>query len=208
MTRSPEPDVLDSKWVYAAVIGMLVTASACLLSAHHLNSVTGIELGVTFITGFWYAIRFHYTKTIGAPRAGIIGKLFTALIAVVGLGSYFIVGHKFWFLGIVIVLVLGIQKDFEIIITQRRIQQGLSQRERWRSQLIVMHHWYSAIRDLSVSAWWLIYGVQLLVTSHGPTLELLVLFALPYSLLVIFWCVIKEQTHNIEATLWSPLPEE
>jgi len=194
---------ISATWVFTAVIGGAVLALGRLLDKDMLSIHTGIQLAITSFTGFWYAIRFHYTKEIGAPHSGTIGKLFTMLIALAGLAGFYLVGRPDWFVAQSVVLALGTQKDLEIILGQRRLRrEPLSKLKGWRSRLIEMHHWYSAVRDVSMAAWWAIYGV---LENHPPagSVSIDALFGFPYLFLVVLWCVVKERTHETEATLWT-----
>lgn len=199
----------DARWVYAAVILGAVARIGTLILAGQLGWDSGIEVGVTFFTGFWYAVRYHYTREIGAQRSGTLGKLATGVIGVLGLIAYFMAGTRGWFVGIALVLASGVLKDVEIVITQHNLRKTLTRphsHKKWRSRLIEMHHWYSMVRDASMSMWWLVFGILIHKVAQADTTLVRCLFAVPYTLLVLAWCCIKEETHEAEESLWARAP--
>jgi len=143
--------------------------------------------------------------TIGAPARGSIGRLSTFAITVLGLSAFMLLGHRLWGFWLGGLFLLFVMKDLEIIHAQGRIRSSLrptqSVRE-WRAKLIQMHHWYAATRDLSVSCWWLVYGLHWSVASRASSHLSAWLFVVPYVILATCWCVIKDKTHDVEETLW------
>jgi hypothetical protein len=90
------------------------------------------------------------------------------------------------------------EKDYEIIRFQKRRADDvrLSKPSRSAAALLGAHHIYSAFRDFSMAVWWAIYGVISLKTDRQ--LQLILLFGVPYSILVILWSTLKHKVDIVE----------
>jgi len=164
-----------------------------------LSFVSGFQIITTFITGFWYYVRIVGTERRGGVSSSIVGVFFSAVIAITFIICFFVAGTLWWFILTATVLALAIGKDIEAIIGQRRSVGGGELEHRWR-RYMTTHHWYSVIRDLSMSFWWLLaafftYGFQ------TPIKATFFLFAVPYVVLVIGWILLTESTYKKEDTL-------
>ena len=63
--------------------------------------------------------------------------------------------------------------------------------------MLALYECYAIIRDMSMAAWWLIYGV--VCYGYGLWGDVgICLFGIPYVLCVFAWCTIKVKMHNIE----------
>lgn len=164
-----------------------------------LSLVSGGQIITTFITGFWYCVRIVGTERRGGVSSSIVGVFFSAIIAITFITCFFVAGTLWWFILTAAVLALAIEKDIEAIIGQRRSLGGGELEHRWRTYMTT-HHWYSVIRDLSMSCWWLLaaffaYGFR------TPINATFLLFAVPYVVLVIGWIFLTEATSKKEDTV-------
>jgi hypothetical protein len=166
-----------------------------------LSAVPIIQVFITFFTGWWFWNRIRYTDTRGAPKPGVYSVLFSSIILLTGLMCFFFVGNPTWFALLAILLLLATEKDIEIIISQKRLLK-IQRNEgeliiRWR-KYIVVHHWYSILRDLSMCFWWIVAGLQLYIFGTLTTSSFLC-FAVPYILLVLGWWLLKNSALEKEA---------
>lgn len=192
--------------VFWALISATVISFASLFYRSKINPditvsiLTVVQIIITFVTGYWYYARMEYTDRRGVPKPGPLSNLASSVIAVTGLLAFYAYGTPWWFWLLSLVLVLGAEKDGEIIFAQQRIlntQQEDDLIQRWRKYIRV-HHWYSILRDLSMSMWWLLCGVSI-YTFHNTDADAIFLwFAIPYVILVLGWTVLKCSTFEQE----------
>ena len=204
-----EKSFLSSKgfWVFTAVVAATIAAVMANIKAGTLNLTTGARLTASAMTGIWYSVRFYYTSDIAKKQNRFIALLFTFVIAVCGLLSLAVVDKDYWFCLLAGTLLLGVEKDYEIIHDLRHHVKGdmdFRSGRGWRARLVSFHHWYSIVRDLSMAFWWMIYGVA--SWKLGFTHRLAApLFAVPYVFLVLTWCIVKDKTAAVEEALLKRL---
>jgi hypothetical protein len=176
----------------AAAVGSLCLRKY-LGNPNALSVVTITQVFTTFFTGWWFWNRIRYTDIRGVPKPGVYSILISSIILLTILTSFFFTDTPAWFALLAISLLLAAEKDIEIIRFQKRLMK--SQRNeneliiRWRKYMVV-HHWYSIMRDLSMGFWWIIAFLLLYVFGTLTTSSFLC-FAIPYILLVLGWCLIK-----------------
>jgi hypothetical protein len=154
---------------------------------------------ITFLTGIWYMHRYYYTHKRGVRSPGFIASIFTGLIGITGIWSFYVTPNDFWWpLLTALVLLLGIEKDVEIIRYQKRLlsEERISKRRRAAINLLAAHHWYSCVRDFSLAAWW---GIYLVLEQRGDAyLPTFLAFGGPYVLLVLLWGSLKHKLDEAE----------
>lgn len=205
MAKEKKRTFLESKgfWVFATVFAGTVTSLWYHINAGTLNWITVSRLAATTFTGVWYSLRFYYTTDLAKSQTRFISLAFTFVIALCGIMSLFTINKPYWFVILAATLLLGIEKDYEIIHDLRRQIVAAPRRSNsrvWRNRLVVYHHLYSMVRDMSMAFWWLIYGVAGIYLDFNHRMGA-TLFATPYIILVILWCIIKDQTADVEERL-------
>ena len=199
------------QWAVGAVVAGALGSFAFLLQSTGASGDLLVPIGrivVTLTTGLWFSFRIHYTLKRGAPAPGFVSLLFTAVIALAGLSCFLLITSTAWFASHAAALALGAQKDLEVSSAQkvRAADPKLSRAMSASAQLISSHHLYSVLRDLSLSFWWLIYGLVLL-RSNAHEHDLILAFGLPYILLVVFWGILKDRVDRAEDQLEAAVDE-
>ena len=199
----------DSKWVIASVIvAFLAALSAIIKGAFQPKGTLDValvgETTVTFFTGMWYWVRYHYTESATPKQKDFLSLFFSILIALTGLSCFAFAGYGSWFVAHAAVLCLGTEKDYEIIRHQKRIRCTLDETAHagWKADLLVQHHWYSIVRDISMALWWIVYGIAV-AQFAVPADKAILVFGIPYVILVMAWCYIKVKVYNIEVSMKS-----
>ncbi len=208
-SKHPGPLVIPPAWVIAIVVGILIASIAAWINASvtksgRLTLPLVAETFLTFLTGVWYWIRYHYTESVTGEQKPFFSLAFTIIIAVAGLSCFATAGRWFWFMTHAAVLLLGTEKDAEIMSYQRRrigrARNSKNSTKEWQARLLMLHHQYSMVRDLSMCLWWVAYGVSFTVFGLDQRASL-GLFGIPFVFLVIAWCSIKVRTFHAESEL-------
>jgi len=207
--RDLDPLVPRPGWVLTAVVLGFVAAGRILarplLGEEGSVTTQGIgQAAITFATGMWYYVRYAYTVKSTAVR-GPFSLLFTVLIALSGLLCFVVVtNYRWWSFLLSMTLFLGTVKDLEIIHFTRKDMPTRTAENReavLAGELRLLHHWYSIIRDVSMGFWWSTYGLAITLAGTEPDTAIL-LFGLPYVLLVLAWSFLKHYTLLSELRLF------
>lgn len=198
----PEPYGIKSGTVLSVIfgIGFAYPLVRSLFPKFDYNNYTHIgQYFVTWATAIWFYIRYHFTESATTRIKGFPSLGFTVLIMMIGLSCFPVSEFWFWFIPHSVVLMSAVEKDIEVMVFQHRLAKSRRRGtvKAWKATMLAMYEWYAIIRDLSVTAWWVIYGV--ICFKYGLSSDIgICLFGIPYILCVIAWCTIKVKMHNIE----------
>lgn len=198
----PEPYGIKSGVVLGVIfgIGLAYPLIRSLLPKLDFPNYTHIgQYFVTWATGIWFWVRYHFTESATTRVKGFPSIGCTILIMMIGLVCFPLSEFWFWYVPHAIVLTLAVEKDIEVMVFQRRLARSSKKGSvrKWKTAMLALYEWYAIIRDLSMAAWWGIYGV--ICFHYGLRSDIgVLLFGIPYVFCVVAWCTIKVKMHNIE----------
>ena len=120
----PEPYGIKSGATLNAItgIGLAYPLIRSLLPNFDVLNHTHIgQYLITWATGVWFWIRYHFTESATTRVKGFPSLACTILLMMVGLACFPLSEFQFWFLPHAIVLILAVEKDIEVMVFQRRL---------------------------------------------------------------------------------------
>jgi hypothetical protein len=190
---------IEHKWVFGVVFGLGVLSMRSLI-----DGFTIIKMGealIALVTGFWYWIRYrYYNRLLISKKLSFANFLFFLIIAILWSGCIIAAGYKYWFVVHSVLLLIGIEKNIEIILFHAKRVTRLQGRSRvkykiHKAQALIFLQYLSITRDVTYVFWWVMYGILVEIFKLNQEAAIM-LFGIPYIVLIMSYWYITIEAYN------------